>query len=466
MLAVGTIFTACNKDEINALNSEINTLESNVTDLTGIIAERDASISSLESIINSNEAEIDSLGVALAAAASSLEDANFRIEGLEGDNAEQAAQIAALQAELSELEDIQASTKEALALAQAHLAAINSSLGDSSLDQAGRIEAIEDLEAEIEDLEDDLAECNAALAHLRANPIIQHVGGGSRTIVAPVNWSPAFVAQTANFDQTASVDGGIATRTVSVTSAPADSITLSNEADENIDVNSDGDMFDSIGSTDVVYTASFGLGSHTAPGVWVLLQNNEAPVIAPTASISGPDSITVGVDLSITVSTNQASGVVIIAPGTNLDPNTLRNDGDVITFQLQPGLASYGSVLTINAKLSAAAVENLASHSFNVIVPSTGGSNGQSTVGEGNTGLGNGGSTTLGGGSSVTDAWSESNGVYSNPAYPGVSFTVAPAQFPLTGFLATITGSSVANQGGETEAEAIANAQAAIAAGS
>ena len=61
------------------------------------------------------------------------------------------------------------------------------------------------------------------------------------------------------------------------------------------------------------------------------------------------------------------------------------------------------------------------------------------------------------------DAWVENGGVYTNAAYPGYSFTVAPASFPLSGFLATIEGPNAVNQGGATEAEAIANAQAHIA---
>ena len=65
--------------------------------------------------------------------------------------------------------------------------------------------------------------------------------------------------------------------------------------------------------------------------------------------------------------------------------------------------------------------------------------------------------------------WVENAGVYTHADYPGYSFTVGAASFPLTGSLATITSPSTAtgnniarNQGGVDDAEAIANAKAEI----
>ena len=64
--------------------------------------------------------------------------------------------------------------------------------------------------------------------------------------------------------------------------------------------------------------------------------------------------------------------------------------------------------------------------------------------------------------SGPVDAWTEVNGVHSNAIYPGYSFTVTPASFPLTGFLVTVTGAGANGTAGPDEATAIANGQAEI----
>ena len=56
----------------------------------------------------------------------------------------------------------------------------------------------------------------------------------------------------------------------------------------------------------------------------------------------------------------------------------------------------------------------------------------------------------------AADEWtSDASGLYTNPAYPGSSYRLTPAPFPLTGFLATIvdmaSGSSSANYAGTGE---------------
>ena len=55
----------------------------------------------------------------------------------------------------------------------------------------------------------------------------------------------------------------------------------------------------------------------------------------------------------------------------------------------------------------------------------------------------------------VADEWtSDSSGLFTNPAYPGSSYRVTPAPFPLTGFLATVvdnaSGNTVSNYAGTT----------------
>ena len=110
------------------------------------------------------------------------------------------------------------------------------------------------------------------------------------------DWAPAFVAQTANFEQTRSVTnaGGnfdpaiveeALSRQVELTvTGGGDQDEASTEAIQNLDVNSDGDLLDTITrhvDFSTVYTANFGLGSHTVDGndgTWTIVQNNDPQV--------------------------------------------------------------------------------------------------------------------------------------------------------------------------------------------
>ena len=274
LVTVSTVFTACQKDELEAQANQINALEASVDSLSNLLEVTRGELADANETIEDNNAEIAELN-------SDLVEAGKTILTLEGDNAELTAQIAELQADLAALQaafDAEAAKLEA---ATAELAEVTAALASANADNDQLETRLSNAQAEIAAAQ---AECDSlreqlAAARARVVTVTRTITVGGDASV----WSPAFGTQIASFDQTSEVEGHSVSRTVSVTSSV--SSTISTEVAEGVDVNEDGDLSDDISRDVTTYTASYDLGSHTVNGDWTVSQDNDAPVADTTAPV-------------------------------------------------------------------------------------------------------------------------------------------------------------------------------------
>ena len=327
LLAVGSVFTACQKDEIDALTKDLDRVNASLDYTIATLQEATETIAANNETIAMNIEEIDSLSAEIVGYLGN-------IENLEGDNAQLTADLEGLQAEFDALDADYKEVSAELAQAVLDLAALNADLESAEEDIAAKQAQIIALQARIIELE-------AALQEAIDNVRTVYVGGGGTTVVGAV-WSPAYDditdAQKMNgFDQTSEVEGHSVSRTVSVTSSV--SSTISTEVAEGVDVNEDGDLSDDISRDVTTYTASYDLGSRTVNGEWTVSQDNDAPVADTTAPVI--TVLTRTADFTVDRTAGFTSPIEFRSHSTHSNEGVLMLNGEVFDVATQiVGLAA------------------------------------------------------------------------------------------------------------------------------
>ena len=278
LVAFTTVFVGCNKDEIDALQGDLDAANSTISLLRTQLADAGDTIRLNEAEIAAQAASIDSLNADLIAIGT-------RLEGSLADLGLSQEQLADIQAAHGSLQGLHADLAADLAAETAALASAQEAL--SAAQSASEIDA-----ATIASLNEQIASLNSAIAALqvqldgclaRVADLLAQLEMSSGVQLA---WSPDFVDQIASFTQTATIEGGEASREVEVTAGAAvetpgatstevsynglASLEAAQAAITEVGTHTISKVTTTTiadGVSSIEYTANFDLGSHTVTSV-------------------------------------------------------------------------------------------------------------------------------------------------------------------------------------------------------